>query len=510
MMKQTVLTVALALVASAATAEVKLAQIFGDHMVLQRGKPIHVWGRAEPGEKLTVSFKGQKVTAKARKDGRFRATLAPLEVEKKGQTLEVAGSSVVTLKDVLVGDVWLVSGQSNAEMTFRTGVINSKEAVESTKNFPNIRQTKFGHVKSVFPSTYNTCNGGWRIANKWALSDITAVGYYMAREINRETGIPIGILDNNWSGCKIEPFVCEEGLKSVPELKDGYEAFLKARQRTVDWCCKVAAQKESGDFGDVGMMPDPGLWTTQYNAMVEPIVHFPITGVAWYQGCSNGNEGMSYVHKLKALVNGWRAKWGYDFPFYIVQLASLGPASDDPAGGTGFANTRNAQRIAAQTIPKTGLAVAIDVGDPKTIHPGNKYDVGVRLSRWALRDVYGRKDLVVSGPMFREMKVKGDKVRLVFDHVGSGLLVADRPYNEPGVAPKPTADGKLRGFAVAGADKKWFWANAKVDGKDVVLSAKEVPNPVAVRYAYRANPMGACNLYNKEGLPAVPFRTDEW
>ena len=501
----------MAATAFGAFAEVKVQGIFSDDMVLQRGKPIPVKGLADPGETVTVAYNGVSATAKAGADGRFRVVLPAQDVQKKGLELTVSGKNTVTFKNVLVGDVWLVSGQSNAEMSFRSGVLKGKEAAEETKDFPNIRAIKFDHVKTTFPVRDVPCNKGpWRVINKWTINDVTAAGYFMAREINRETGVPVGILDNNWSGCQIEPFMCLEGLELVPEFAGQAEKVKASRDQLADWCAKVAALRASGDYGNVGQQPGVYHWTSQHNAMIEPIVDFPIAGAVWYQGCSNGNEGMSYVKKLEALIGGWRKKWGYEFPFYIVQLAAFQAKTDDPAGGNGYAKIRNAMRIASQTIPKTGLAVAIDIGNDRDIHPKNKYDVGYRLSRWALRDVYGKKDVVVSGPLFKKLTVEGAKARVSFDHVGSGLFAGEKGPDTPGEMPTATPDGKLRGFAIAGADKQWFWADAVIDGKDVVVSSKDVPRPVAVRYAFRANPMGNCNLYNKEGLPASPFRTDAW
>ena len=512
-MNKTMLTVAVAFAASAAMANVRVKGIFSDDMVLQRGKPIPISGTAEPGEKIAVEYAGQRATGKADADGHFRIVLPKLGVEKDGKELTVAGSNKVVFKNVVVGDVWLVSGQSNSEMTFGWGVINGKEEMAKAKDYPNIRAVKFRHETSVFPSVGEPCCGKWVVATEKTLGGITAEGYFMAREINAKTGIPIGILDDNWSGCRIEPFVCAEGLALVPELRKEYDNLLKTRTAMVDWCCKVASHREDGRFDLAGRMPSgDSSWSGQHNAMIEPIVDFPICGATWYQGCSNGGEGMGYAQKLAALVGGWRVKWGYDFPFYIVQLASYTAKTEDPAGGNGYAKIRNAQRIAAQTIPNTGLAVAIDIGNAKDIHPKNKYDVGYRLSLWARRDVYGEKDLVVSGPLYKSMKVEDGKIRISFEHVGSGLMAAEKGPDTPGVAPTPCelGDDKLKGFAIAGADKRWYWANAEIDGKDVVVSAEEVSVPVAVRYAFRANPMGDCNLYNKEGLPASPFRTDDW
>ena len=512
-MKRLLIGCAVSLVCGAAFADVKLMGIFTDNMVLQRGKPVPVRGTASPGEAVSVAYAGKTAKATAGADGWFSAILPPLDVEKTGKELVVTGKNRIVLKNVVVGDVWLVSGQSNAEMSFGWGILNGAAEMAKAKDYPNVRAIKFSHSTFIFPVRRRACNDGpWKVATEKTLPKITAVGYFMARELNAKTGVPIGILDNNWSGCFIEPYVCEEGLKTVPSLKGVVDSLAKDRAKMIAWCGKVAALKEGDSFGDLPPMPSAPFWTRQHNAMIEPLVDFPICGAVWYQGCANTYDGIHrlYAPKLKALVAGWRTKWGYDFPFYIVQLASFQAKTTDPAGGGGFAGVRNEQLLAAKSIPNTGLAVAIDIGNAKDIHPKNKYDVGYRLSLWARRDVYGEKDLVVSGPIYRELKIEGDKARIIFDHVGSGLFVGKKGPNTPGVMPTAESDGKLRGFAIAGADKKWFWAEAVIDGNDVVVSSKDVPAPVAVRYAFRDNPMGDCNLYNKEGLPASPFRTDNW
>lgn len=517
-MKWLLIGCAVSLVCGAACADVKLMGIFTDNMVLQRGKPVPVRGTANPGEEVSVAYAGKSAKATAGADGWFSAVLPPLEVEKTGKELVVTGKNRIVLKNVVVGDVWLVSGQSNAEMSFSWGIINGAAEMAKAKDYPNVRAIKFSHATSFFPVRRCARNDGpWKVATEKTLPKITAVGYFMARELNAKTGVPIGILDNNWSGCFIEPFVCEEGLRAVPELKNHpalkgvLDSLAKNRAKMIDWCGKVAALKEGDAFENLPPMPPAPFWTRQHNAMIEPLVEFPICGAVWYQGCANTYDGSHryYMPKLKALIAGWRAKWGYDFPCYIVQLASYKAKTTDPAGGGDFAGVRNEQLLAAKSILNTGLAVAIDIGNAKDIHPKNKYDVGYRLSLWARRDVYGEKDLVVSGPIYRELKIEGDKARIIFDHVGSGLFAGKKGPNTPGVMPVADPDGKLRGFAIAGADKKWFWAEAVIDGNDVVVSSKDVPAPVAVRYAFRDNPMGDCSLYNKEGLPASPFRTDK-
>lgn len=258
----------------------------------------------------------------------------------------------------------------------------------------------------------------------------------------------------------------------------------------------------------------PSTWHCLYNGKIHPLTRYGIKGAIWYQGESNGDEGETYYQKLRALIGGWRAAWGEgDFPFYLVQLAGrfssdYTPAGKDPAGGDGWAKIRMAQ-FKALTIPHTGMAVAMDLADvrePGDIHPKNKRDVGERLALWALAKDYGKKDLVYSGPLYKEKKIKANKIRIVFDSVGSGLTVANKKGFAP-VVKEP--QGKLKRFAIAGDDKKWAWANAVIDGKTVVVSSPEVPKPVAVRYAYTMSGDN-CNLYNNEGLPASPFRTDVW
>ena len=493
-------------------ADVSLNGIFSDHMVLQRDRPVPVWGKADPGENVTVSFGGKVLKARADARGRWEVKLPAMKWNAQAQELSAKGAkNEVTVKDVLVGDVWLVSGQSNSEMSFGWGILNGDAEKAKAVNFPNIRAVKFDHVVSMFPMDGEPCCRKWQVATKDTLNGITAEGYFMVRELNEKTGIPMGILDDNWSGCRIEPFVNDAGLDMVPELKSQHDQLNQLRADVIAWADRILEARKTGDFGGVGSFPDNCIWTRQYNAMIAPIVKFPIAGATWYQGCSNGGEGMEYARKLQALAGGWRKAWGYEFPFYIVQLASFTDKTTDPAGGNGYARIRNAERVAAQSIiPKSGLAVAIDIGNAKDIHPKNKFDVGHRLALWARRDVYGEKDLVPSGPLYKEMKVEGSKARISFEYVGSGLMAADKGPDTPGVAPVPSADGVLKGFAIAGGDRKWYWAKAVIEGGEVVVSADEVKDPVAVRYAHRANPMGDCNLYNKEGLPASPFRTDNW
>jgi sialate O-acetylesterase len=256
-------------------------------------------------------------------------------------------------------------------------------------------------------------------------------------------------------------------------------------------------------------LTDAGFPTTLYNGMIHPLAPYGIKGAIWYQGESNGGEGDEYYHKMRALVGGWRKVWNQgDFPFYFVQLANFQHPNPDPAGGDGWAKVRMAQSESLR-IPHSGMAVAIDLadaGNPDDIHPKNKFDVGERLALWALAHDYGKQDVVFSGPLYKAMKVEDGKIRVSFDSVGGGLMIGKKEGREPAVEVR---GGKLRRFAIAGEDRKWHWADAAIDGETVVVSSADVAKPVAVRYAYTMNPDG-CNLYNKDGLPASPFRTDKW
>lgn len=475
------LPLVLAALSVSAQAEVKLASIFGDSMVLQRDLPVPVWGTAAAGEKVTVTFGDQSKSVEAGDSGRWQVKLDALKASAEGRTLSVKGSNAVELKDVLVGEVWICSGQSNMEWTV-TNSLNPKEEVAAADH-PLIRLFNVpGHLTS--PVALDTCPGNWQICQPGTVGGFSAVGYFFGRRLQNELKVPVGLVGSNWGGTRIEPWTTPAGFRSVPELKaiaDQVDAY-------------------AADTKVVNTSP-----SAIYNAMVHPLAPFAMRGAIWYQGESNGGEGESYYHKTQALVNGWRELFNPDLAFYWVQLADFQKSTEDPAGGDGWAKLREAQRKSL-TIKHTGMAVIIDVGQANDIHPRNKQDVGSRLAQWALHQTYGKKDLVPCGPLFKSHKVEGSAIRLSFDHVGSGLMVGKKVGLEPTAA---APDGKLARFAIAGEDKKWHWADATIDGETVVVKSSEVANPVAVRYAFSMNPAGA-NLYNKESIPASPFRTDDW
>ena len=491
MRKMTGLLMAVLCVCTVARADVRLPNVFSDHAVLQRGLPLVVWGWAESGEKVKVAVGSQTKSTTTSTNGTWRVTLSPL---KTGKTLEmvVTGKNTVTVKDLLVGDVWICSGQSNMEFGLG-GADNGGDLIKSATN----SMIRLLHVTAdQFPEPQKDIPNKWSVCSPETVGGFSAVGYIFGSRIQRETGIPIGLIGNAWGGTMIEPWTSPDAWKRIDEL---------AKLNT-----------------------DPNSLGRIYNGRVAPLAPYGIRGALWYQGESNGSEDDIYFHKMQGLISCWRQTWGeygtmkkggksiiseYEFPFYFVQLANFQGANESPQGGDGWAKLRMAQ-LKALTIPKTGMALAIDIGDAGDIHPRNKEDVGQRLAVWALAKDYGKSKLVCSGPLYKSMKIEGSKIRISFDYAASGLIIGWKEGHGPAVDVGASADmaGKLptlKRFAIAGEDKNWFWADAVIDGATVVLSNTNVPKPVAVRYAFSMNPAG-CNLYNKEGLPASPFRTDDW
>jgi len=467
-----------------ARADVTLSKIFSDHAVLQRDLPLPVWGTAEPGEKVTVKLGDAQATTTADAMGKWSLKLPAMKANAVGQEMTVTGKNTVTVKDVLIGDVWLCGGQSNMQLSLKE--CDAKDDI-ATADFPTLRCLMTTNIPSRRKPPTDVV-GTWAVCTPANAPSFTGTGFYFARRLLKETGVPMGLIEVSFGGTQIEASIAPEGFDLEPWLKQqpGYAAML----RQADHIALEAV----------------------YNAKVKLAAPYGIKGALWYQGEWNGGD-TAYYRKMRALIGGWRKVWNQgDFPFYFVQLPSDwfvdhsgAPPSGDPDGedGIGLAITRMEQLKSLQ-IANTGMAVTIDIGGG--IHPGNKFDVGERLARWALRDQYGKKDLVVCGPLYKEMKIEGNKIRLKFDHVGSGLMVGKKVGRTPTVEVK---DGKLRPFAIAGDDKQWVWADAVIDGADVVVSSSAVTNPVAVRYAYSCAPKEH-NLYNKEGLPAAAFRTDEW
>jgi len=500
-------------------ADVKVPSLFSDHMVLQQEMPVPIWGVADPGERVTVKIGDVQATTEADPKGNWRVKLPALKANTLGQTLSITGKNTLILKDVLVGEVWFCGGQSNMEMGL--GGCNAPQDIAAA-NLPAIRQIRIDHRALAKPST--EVFGRWEVCHPASAPGFTAVGFYFARRLQKDTGLPIGLIDDNWGGTRIEPWIPPEGFEREPALRHTLSDLKKWEQeyrvnlgKSLDAVEKWASATRQALATPDSDLPSPpsipenplannGNPISLYNGMIHPVVPYAIKGALWYQGESNGGESEEYYHKMRALIGGWRQVWHQgDFPFYFVQLANWLQPNNNPAGGDGWAKVRMAQLKSLQ-IPQTGMAVIIDIGDANDIHPRNKFDVGERLALWALRHDYGKKDLIASGPLYKSMDVEGNRIRISFDAVGTGLMVGKKEGRNPTMEDR---SGTLKRFAIAGKDRKWVWANAIIDGNTVVVSSPDVPNPVAVRYAFTMNPEGA-NLYNREGLPASPFRTDEW
>jgi sialate O-acetylesterase len=386
--------------------------------------------------------------------------------------LLVNGPRSVTVGNVLIGDVWLASGQSNMEMGI--GEVQNAAVEIAAADFPQIRL--FNVPRTIALEPESRVDGRWLVCRPESLkrSGFSAVAYFFGRELHRELKVPIGLIHASWGGTVAEAWTSAEALRRLADFRAPLDDLDRAR----------AGRKR-------GAGRDPNSVTVLFNGMIAPLVPFAVKGVIWYQGESNVGRADQYRRLLPALIADWRGRFGVgEFPFLIVQLANFLTPKPEPAEST-WAELREAQWLTVQPVPKTGLAVAIDIGETGNIHPKNKQEVGRRLALAAEAIAYG-KPVEFSGPTLREATVRGRTIRLSFDHLGGGLAARD--------------GGPLRGFAIAGSDGQFVWASAVIDGAEVVVSAPEVAAPLAVRYAWAENPV--CNLINKAGLPAVPFRTD--
>jgi len=618
----------------ALNAQIKLPSLFSDHMVIQRDKPIKIWGQAGKGENVTVTFNETKVSVKADKSGNWQVVFPAFGASGPCQ-LEVKGKNTITLNDVMIGDVWFCSGQSNMEFSVRKA--NNAEVELKDTNYPNIRLFSVPNGKSETPQNDIREKRSWMVSSSETVRDFSAVGYFFGKNLNKEQNVPIGLINSSVGGTAIQDWMNMESVGEFPayqsavkEMKTiNYEALQKESQRregewrdtifhlepgtinkwflpetkTNDWTpitvpwewskiglngngvgwfrkefelteeeaasnaliflsiifnddetwlngvkigecseyyqkriyfatppllrkgknvlvvkvynywftggfigkademyiqIKAAKKSLAGDwlFKKGYIAPNPGLTVTKtyypsllYNSMVNPVTKFPIKGVIWYQGEANQGEAAEYRSLLPSMINGWRKKWDIgDFPFLIVQLANY---IESDATDSNWAFLREAQ-ASALSLPNTGLAVTIDIGEGEDIHPKNKQDVGFRLALAAQKVAYGQ-NVVFSGPTFKSIKIEGNTAIIDFDNQGSGLISNDK-Y------------GFLKGFVIAGADHKFYWAKASIEGNKVVVSSSHVAAPVAVRYAWGNNP--DASLYNAEKLPAIPFRTD--
>jgi sialate O-acetylesterase len=503
--------IAAVLAAPAPAADLTLAPVFGDHAVLQRGKPVPVWGTAGASDSVTVTFHGQKATTSAGADGRWSLTIGPFEASAAGADLVAAAGSTVTLHDIVVGEVWLCSGQSNMEFTVDDGGftyrVDRSEGEVASANFPMIRQLKIAQTVATSPAA-TVKTGGWEPASPETVGKFTAVGYFFARDIHRALGVPVGIIDSPWGGTPVGSWMSDAARNSTT-LGPGIDARWKQEksewppERVAKWSSDKAAwdkaEAEATAKHRKNPLPWPAFPATDdspylpgglFNAMIAPLQPAAIRGVLWYQGESNADRPGEYAELFEAMIRSWREGFGQgDLPFYFVQLANFG--NEYEVVERNWARLREAQAKALE-LPNTGMAVTIDIGDAQNIHPRNKQEVGRRLALIAKTNVYGVAP-EVSGPVFAGAQPEGKSLRVRFAHAGGELQVHGRAVSS---------------LEVAGADKVFYPASSAIEGDSLLASSPDVKEPVAVRYAWTNSP--SANLYGDNGLPVAPFRSDDW
>ncbi|HEY0456537.1 MAG TPA: sialate O-acetylesterase [Verrucomicrobiae bacterium] len=475
-----------------ASADVKLPGLFSDHMVLQMGAPIRIWGWADPGEQVTVVCGGNsgKVTADA--NGKWMLRLPPVK-STEPFAIKVQGKNAVTIEDVVMGEVWVASGQSNMEFGLG-GAFEAEKHIEAADN-AKIRLFTVPKLRSDKP--VDDIKAHWEVCSPDSARRFSAVAYFFARDLQKARQVPVGVIHTSWGGSPAEVWMSEKVLSSNPDYKrdilDAYPAQLdKFKKAVAQWEKESAAAKAEGKEFKKNKPWASWKPCELYNGMIAPLIPFSIKGAIWYQGESNAGRAWEYRSLMADLIRNWRHDWNQGkFEFFQVQLAPFMAIKDQPSESS-WAELREAQNIAAKSVGNAGVAVITDVGEEKDIHPKKKEPVGARLAL-AARGIAYHEKIEYSGPIYKKLKIKGDKAILSFDHIGSGLTAKD---------------GALKGFAICGEDKKWVWGKAEIDGDNVVVSSSSISKPVAVRYGCADFPV--VNLWNKDGLPASPFRTDDF
>jgi sialate O-acetylesterase len=499
MIKPSFLTLLLTVFFVSAFSQVKLPAIISDGMILQQKSKAALWGWAAPGETVSIlpSWTGKKVSAKADASGKW---MAYVKTAKAGgpHSITFSSSNTITVTDVLLGEVWLASGQSNMEFFIGktsnasyTGVINH-DAVMKDAEHPGIRQIDVPNKVADEPQ--QDFKGVWKKCTASTIDTFSAVAYFFALDIQKATRFPVGIINSTWGGTPAESWTRKDVLQNDPDLLPILDRYTKALEvyPKESEKYKTALEKWRADTGKrKGAAPAAPMGPTHnkspyklYNGMIAPIQPYTLKGVLWYQGESNADRAFQYRNLFTKMIRQWRTEWNAPkLPFYFVQISPH--RSQNP-------EIRDAQLYVYRTVPATGIVVTTDNGDSLDIHPRNKELVGSRLARWALKNEYGKKDVVVSGPLYKSMKVEGSKIRIRFDHA-DGLRAAD---------------GTLKEFMIAGADSVFVPAVAEISGNSVLVWSDKVQQPKAVRFAWRNIPKA--DLVNKEGLPASPFRTDNY
>lgn len=500
---------------SGQSARMKLPAIISDNMVLQADSNVPLWGSAEPQSKIIVncSWDGANVATDANSEGKW---LLKVKTPKNGNNCSITitcGQESRTISNILIGEVWLCSGQSN--MWWPVKQANDANVEIAAADYP---ATRFFTVEQQTSDTpLNDCTGKWVLCNSENVADFSAVGYFFGRELYKKLNRPIGLIDSSYGGTPAQAWTSKAILANDERLKKYLEKDAEVQankdkyqqqydQALTEWqrvaaVAKAAGEKEPKKPAMPRELFQKNRPSVLYNAMIHPLMPFTIKGVIWYQGESNAGDTL-YKDLFPAMIKNWRQDWGQgDFPFYYVQLASFGKYMKRDANripdmtiitDSNWAMIREAQ-FKALSLPNTGMASAIDIGDIGNIHPGNKQDVGKRLALWALAKCYGFEEITYSGPLYKNMKIEDEKIRICFESIGSGLIAKGN---------------EIKGFTIAGADKKFYRANAEIQGDTVLVWSPEIKKPVSVRYGW--SDWSNCNLYNKEWLPASPFRTDNW
>ena len=488
-------------------ANVSLPDVINDGMVLQENHKVPIWGKADPGESVTVRFAGQSKTTTAADDGEWLIKLDPMRANANPAPMNISGRNTIELKNILIGEVWLVAGQSNMQRLL-SETANGDAAIAAADHplirlFNVSRQVAFKHAPPPLAR--------WQACSPQTVKEFSAAGYYFGVELEKELRVPIGLINASYGGSQAEAWTPVEYLLTSNDLRPTVdrtkiwdEERPRVRAEYDEAIKKWRAEADKATAAGARPSPSPAVpdalreyrvAASIYDGMIAPLMPFYIRGAIWYQGESNEARAQQYGILLPTMIKAWRERWAEgDFPFGIVQLPNYRDPKPEPADEP-WSHIREAQRRTVSATPNTGLIVTIDIGEAHDIHPKNKLDLGKRMARWALVDIYGQK-MTKSGPMLWGVRTTGSKIEIKFAEVGQGLRIRD--------------GNELSEFAMAGEDRKWYWANAKIVSKDTIqVWATSVKQPIAVRYAFNNNPRNP-NLTNDTGLPAAPFRTDNW
>jgi len=486
-----------------ALSDVILFPLFGDNAVLQRDVKIPVWGTASSREKVTVKIDKTIASSIADENGKWQVIL-PEHKAGGPYEIQVSGINTIIIKDIYFGDVWVAAGQSNMAMT----VSSSNNAEEEIKQATNSLIREFHVLSSVANEPTQIIRGSWKVCNSNTVARFSATAYFFAKNLQPELSIPIGIINSSVGGTRIEAWMSKNAIEKIPELKaeiqlqdksiQEYKAAVEEYNRKLEqWQEETKKAKIEGSPAPEKPMPpksplNPNSYSVLYNGMVAPFVKFPVKGILWYQGEANTGKNV-YLYRilLSSLIDDWRNAWKQKIPFIFVQLPNMGRPVETYENNN-WAVLRESQFDVLKK-PETAMAVTIDIGEAGNIHPGNKQDVGKRLALAALGVVY-KKKIEYSGPLYAGMNIESNKIRIRFNHVDGGLFAKESEY--------------IQGFVIAGSDKIFVKAQAKIEGDTVLVWSDNIKEPIAVRYGWAGNPV--CNLYNKAGLPTSPFRTDNW